>query len=908
MTAHTARQATGAKRPVFSTADPILTSKITAPGVPGWVVRRRRLDALLAESIRWRPLTVVTGPPGAGKTMALAAWAAAAPGPVAWVSLEEHDNRPVAFWSYVVAALRRSGIHMPRTALAATRARADHSVFLQLASALADQNPPAVLVLDDFHLVTEPKVLAGLDFLLRNTGAGLRLVVSSRIDPPLRLHRYRLAGELGEIRARDLAFSTTEAQQLMAQHGAALLPDSLELLTRRTEGWAAGLRLAALSMDTHADPDQFVRELIAEDSALTGYLVEEVLSTQPPQVQDVLLSTSILEHVHPEAASELVGDEKAARVLLDAASSNAFIQPLESGWYRYHQVFADVLRLKLRRSQPDRVPELHRRAARWFAENGRLTEAVRHASQSGDWELAASLVIEPLAIGEIIAPRGDSSLGSEFAGLPAGRMWATAPPYLITAAEALSADQLDHATAALDAADDLLDQVPAGQAAAGQAAAARLTSAILRITACRRAGDGAGLAMAVPAAETLLAEIPDEQLSRHADVGLLVRCGRGVAELWSGHLDEAASTLDSAVLAAVAQGAEGERAGCLGLLALAEAARGQLDRAAELAGQATAVSAGELPAPASQLNPAALVAAAWVRLERGELREAHDWLKQADAALAADPDRLTDAAACLLVAWCALAEGRAGAARQFVTRARDGWSAPAWLDHMLTAAQARAWVAAGDIPAALEVADGDGSLEAMVARAHAWAAAGNDEKAGQLLAPALAVGDEAPERVRVQARLLEARLGYRGGDPARGRRAFAAALRLAEHEQLRLPFVLEHSWAGQAVDGNPGLATRYHRLLGLAPPPGQPPAPGQPSAGPSAGGPAEGRILVVEPLTEREREVLRHASAMLNTAEIASEMYISTNTVKTHLKSAYRKLAAGHRGEAVRRARQLQLL
>jgi LuxR family transcriptional regulator, maltose regulon positive regulatory protein len=191
--------------------------------------------------------------------------------------------------------------------------------------------------------------------VLRNVGPGLRLVVSSRMDPPLPLHRYRLAGELTEIRAGDLAFSTSEAGQLLAQHASTLSADSLECLTRRTEGWAAGLRLAAISMDTHPDPDRFVTELITEDSALTGYLMEEVLDAAPPQVREVLLATSILEQVSAEAAAELAGDEQAGATLLAVARASAFVQPIGRGWYRYHTLFAEVLRLKLRHECPDRL-------------------------------------------------------------------------------------------------------------------------------------------------------------------------------------------------------------------------------------------------------------------------------------------------------------------------------------------------------------------------------------------------------------------------------------------------------------------------------------------------------------------------------------------------------------------------
>ena len=304
-----------AGRPAVPSADvPILASKITAPGVPGWAVRRPRVTKLIAEGARRFLLTVVTGPPGAGKTTALAQWAAAEPGVIAWVSVDDYHNQPWVFWSYVVAALRESSVAVPEGSPAAAGERAvDRMFLLRLASALAAQDPPVTLVVDDLHLLTGPAVLGELDFVLRNAGPGLRLVVSSRPDPVLPLHRYRLAGELAEVRGGDLAFSTGEAGLLLAQHGSPLSADSLRCLTGRTEGWAAGLRLAAMSLDTHPDPDQFVKELITEDSALTGYLVAEVLGSASPEVREVLLSTSILEHVCAEAARELAATNRPAR-------------------------------------------------------------------------------------------------------------------------------------------------------------------------------------------------------------------------------------------------------------------------------------------------------------------------------------------------------------------------------------------------------------------------------------------------------------------------------------------------------------------------------------------------------------------------------------------------------------------
>ena len=906
--------ATRARRPAMSVGDPILASKVTAPSVPTWAVPRPRITKLIAEGTRWCPLTLVTGPPGAGKTMALALWAATEPGTVAWVGLDEFDNRPEVFWSYVMAALRRSGAASPRALRAAERGRpGDEGFLLRLAAALAAQDPPVTLILDDMHLLTEPRILQGLDFVLRNVGPGLRLAASSRMDPLLPLHRYRLAGELTEIRASDLAFSSSEAGLLLAQHGQTLTADLLQSLTRRTEGWAAGLRLAAISLGAHPDPGQFVKELIAEDRALTGYLVDEVLNVQPPEVRDVLLSTSILDHVSADAAVELTGNERAAGIMTALVHANAFIQPLGSGRYRYHTLFGEVLRLKLRREHPDRMVALHQRAARWCQRNGLLTDAVRHGAQAGDWQLAAGLVIDGLAIGQIIEPRGDHCLADEFASMPPGQAWTGPQPHLVEAAMALSAGRHQSSASALNAAHSILERLPADQEAAS-----RLAAAVIRLIASLRTGDLEAAAAAAAQAELLVSRVPDGKLGE--DIGGRVRSGRAAVELWSGHLDEAARVLEAARVPGVAcvpgvarvpevrsaaeavSGGEDQRAGCAGLLALVEALRGRLRRAAELAGQAILV-ADERRLPGWNQNPAALIALAWVHLERNDLREARSCLKQADAGLVASPDKLIGAVAYLAAASVALAEGRAPAAAQIIARARSGWPVPVWLDQQLSLVESRACAAAGDIPTALaaaERADRRTSLEASVTLAQAWATAGDGGNARLALAPVLAAGSGAPDRVRVQGWLVDAKLSYASGNRARGRRSVASALRLAEPEQLRLPFAAEHSWIGPALQREPELAAAHRGLLVPAALHEQLPAP--------ARAPDQAPILVVEPLTEREREVLRHVSGMLNTAEVASEMYISVNTVKTHLRSIYRKLAAAHRAEAVRRARQLQLI
>ena len=890
------------RRPAASAGDPILVSKIAAPDVPHWAVRRPRLTDLIAQGTRRCPLTVVTGPVGAGKTMALAMWAAAEPGPVAWVSLDEYNTRPGIFWSYVVAALGRCGVAVSGALPGGARGRPGESLFpLRLASGLAAQDPPVTLVLDDLHLITEPTVLGGLDFLVRSVGSGLRLVAASRTDPQLPMHRYRLTGQLACIQGTDLAFSAAETGVLLAQHGCTLSADSLNCLMRKTEGWAAGLRLAAISLAVHPDPDRFVKELLAEDSALSGYLADEVLNTQPPEVRDLLLRTSILEHVNAEAAGELAGNRQAGRILAELAHANAFVQPIGCGWYRYHTLFAETLRRRLRLECPDQIASLHRQAARWYERNGQLTEAVRHATEVGDWQLAASMVVDGLAIGEIIEPKASPSLAEEFVKMPPGEAWPEPQPYLVRAAVTLSAGRPEPAAAALDAAEKILDRLPLDQEAA-----ARLGATMIQLAASRRSGDLAAAAGAVARAEALVGSVSGGRLAQRPEIRAQMLSARGAVELWSGHLDEAARVLESGVAAVAASGGEHGRAACLGHLALTAALRGRLCQAARLADQAMAACTDKRQRPpARHPNPAALVALAWVDAEHHEQRQARSRLKQVDAALALSPDKLIGAIACLIAGYSALAEGRGDAAVQYVARARCGWDVPAWLEQELSLVESRASAAAGQIQEALAAAERAGtgrSPEAAVVLALARAAAGDGENARRTLEPVLAAHDRVPERVRLQACLADARLSYHSGDCARGRRSLGRALRLAERERLRLPFALERGWIGPVLRRDPDLAHAYRHLLPSALSGDRLPAPdGVATEGTTA-------MPAVEPLTEREREVLRHVSGMLTTAEIASELYISTNTVKSHIKNICHKLAATHRGEAVRRARQLQLI
>ena len=889
--------------------DPILRSKITAPALPPWVVPRPRLEMRITQGTQG-PLTSVTGPPGAGKTLAVASWAAGHDtGQVAWVTVDRYDNSPEVFWPYVVASLRQAGVAIGRAASSLARGDiAGHEFLIQLTSALAAQERPVTLVLDDFHLLTDSEVLAGLSYVLKNARPGLRVVLTSRIDPPLPLHQYRLTGDLTEIRASDLAFSISEVASLMTQHGVTLTPSALEHLTEKGEGWAAGLRMAAMSMAEHPDPEQFVKSLNAGDSAVAGYLVEEVLNVQTDDVRDLLLYTSILDQVNADIASALLGRGEVTDTLEALARENSFVQPVGAGWFRYHSLFRDVLRLKLRHVRPEIVAGLHRKAARWYQQEGMLAEAVRAAADAGDWPLVAAILVDELAVGQLTAQAHADIPTEGFHGVPDGD---PSPQFLLAAAAVALSDSAGQAAeAALAAAEEILGRLPEDRDVL-----CRFAACTIRSSMAISRGSLDALADATVTAERLLAKIPRSVLAVHQHAVTQVLSARGAVELWSGNLTSAAELLGRAarLLEDVVQGLEpghpelparrSELTACRGYLALTEALRGRLNLAEEIA------STGAVPVNdgrARQPDAASALALAFVRLERGELTACRALLKTADGALAARPDGLASAVGSLIVARCSLAEGRMRAVLETIERVRCDRPLPPLLEQALAVTELQAHGACGDGQAALEAARRIGSEsaspEVRVALSRAWLAAGDPGAARRTLAAVLeAPASEDSEPARLEAWLADALLSFRGDDDVRGRRSLEQALQLGEAEQRRFPFAVERSWLRAVLIRHPELASRHRQLLG----PGLA-VPGVVPAQRDAAEPAA--PVIVDQLSRREQDVLRRVGEMLDTADIAAEMYISVNTVKTHLKSIFRKLGASDRREAVRRARQLNLL
>ena len=894
-----ARAPTSSRRRV-NNSDEVLLSKISAPSRPDWIVRRMRIERHITIGTS-RPLTVVTGPPGAGKTTAVASWAAGARGPVAWVTLDRYDGRTSVFWSTIVEALRRAGVTFRRVPTVSGRgADAGHVFLLRLASDLATQYPPVALILDDFHLVASAGLTDGLQYLMRNARPGLRVVVCSRTDPMLSLHRYRLAGELTEIRAGELAFTVPEAGLLMAHHGITLPDEPLRQLTGLYEGWAAGLRMAALSIQEQPDPERFTKEFAAGDSAIAGYLIEEVLNNQPARTRDLLLKTSILDRVSAGIAGELADEEQAASVLGALAAANAFVESTGDGWYRYHTLLAAVLRLKLEVKYPEQVPDLHRRAARWYQANRQLPDAVRHAVAANDLPLAAQLVVDELAIGTLIAAPDRSPLGECLPRMPHVTAGAGPQIALTAAASALRDVQHEAGRAALAFADDLLTRIPADQELPS-----RLAAEMIRLEFARRTGDLDTATASVAALEGLAGLIPAGTLARHPAIAGQLQAAQGVLRFWcgqpwSGHL--ATERADPDDVSAASGTAQPDHADCCGYLALLDALQGRL-HSAEQVSQAAGLS-GEGSTEARQRpSGAAEVALALTHLERNELRGARDRLKRADAALRARPDKLAGSTAYLVAARYRLAEGHARGAVELIDGARQGWSPPSWLDHRLTLVESRAFAALGDIASAVSAAERahpGASLDAAVALAQAWLDAGELQAAAGALGRGPALTGEEPDGCRLDRWLVDARLAYASGDRTSGRRSLEKALRLGQRERLRLPFAMAAAWMQPVLQSDPELAAAHRHLL----------EPDQVGLDNRASLPAAEWTspLIVEQLSRREREVLGLLAGMLSTAEVANELYISVNTVKTHVKSIYRKLAATQRGEAVRRARQLQLI
>ncbi|MFG2107069.1 LuxR C-terminal-related transcriptional regulator [Micromonospora chersina] len=912
---------------------PLLASRLSPAALPEPVLVRPRLLDRLDRGVAG-PVTLVLAPAGWGKTTLLAGWARAVRGepPPAWVTVEAGDTGE-RLWAYLAAALRAAADGVPgegpQPPVPDGPPRPDQLELL--AAALAARERPVLLVLDDLHRVTDPAALAGLEFLLRHTEGRLRVVAGARTDPPLALHRWRLAGELTEIGPAELAFTPDEVADLLVAHGVPLPAAAVPRLAERTGGWPAGLRFAALALRAQADPARAVDRFTGDQPDVAGYLRDEVLAPLDPAARDVLRRSAVAAAVCADLADAVTGRPDAGQVLADLAREGGFVQRDGSSppWYRCQPLLADLLRDELDRLPADELGELHRRAAGWYAGHDRPAEALRHALAGGEWDTATELLIARWP--ELAPYERDRPAVPAPPEPPAEAVRRDPELALAGAAERAYAGDAEAAAGQLRRAVEHARDLPAPRRDRFR----RLAVAV-ELTLARLAGDhdevrraaGRLLATGAPVGPV---DDPRAGATEDADVRAVAGTALGLVALAEGKLPEAAARFAEALAAARRAGRPRTELVCASRSALLDAAHGALRAAERHAREALALPSCQ--GWSSRLDCGyAYLALALVAWDRDEPAEAAAHLTLAGPATA-EPGAAALAALCR--AGLLAAGGEPAAALRALVAARETAPGPelgAWLaadEAQLRAAvggveSARALLAdagAGATDAATAAdpsratgagpagpepggAGGGGQAALDVALARVRLRSGDPREAGRAL-PDWTGPDAAawPLSVRLSAGLLDAVLTAAGGDGRRAGRVLEQVLDLAEPEGCRRVFTraepgVRDLLAAHLDSGTAHWPTVSDLVRGADErradePPERP-------AGPER--------TLDEPLTERELTILRYLQSILSNVEIASELSLSVNTVKTHVRNIYRKLDATRRREAVRRARELRLI
>ena len=864
----------------------------------GGVVSRLALFERLGAAAR---MTVVSGPPGSGKTVLLRSWVGEADLTVraAWVPAGRDERDPQRFWLSVLGALRKT---TPGSALVQPLTAApDLDGWAIVEQLLADLVPLADriwLVIDDVHELG-PDALRQLELLVMRAPPGLRFVLATRDDVRLGLYRLRLEGELAEIREPDLRFTVAEARELFAAAGAELPEAAVMMLQERTEGWAAGLRLAALSLAGHPDPERFAAGFSGSERTVAEYLLAEVLDRQCEAVRRLLLRTSILGRVNGELADLLTGDNGGERALQDLEQANAFVISLDvsRSWFRYHQMFAGLLQLELRRTAPVEVAALHRIAADWLAEHGYSVEAIRHAQAAQDWNLAAGRLADHWP-GLHLDGRA-ATTHELLAGFPPSVRAVNAELAAVAAADEL-------AYGSLDAAERYLGRAERGTASVPDArrAQAQLLLGIVRLLVVRQRGDLPTVAEEVRRLEAL-AEAPDPtQPALSQDLRALALISVGITEVWTGRFQEAERHLEGGVALARRIGRPFLEFTGLAHLAAVEMFRSYA-RAAERSRQAIELAERHGWASDPAAGTACMVLGTMLTWQ-GRLDEAEPWVQRAERTLTAEAQPAAGHVIRYLRGLLELARGRdadALAAFRGAEPLARRLTAPHYTVPRARALLVHVLVRLGDTKGAEQALAELGSQdrehgETRVATAVLRLAQDDPHAAVAALAPLL---DGAPSVLPwiglAHAFLLEAIARDALGDEGAADRALERALDLVEPDGALSLFLLHPA---------PGLLERHARhgtahavliveILSLLA--GQAPAVAR-------GGPQP----LSEPLSDSEIRVLRYLPTNLTRPEIADELYISRNTVSTHMRNLYAKFGTHRRAEAVARARALGLL
>lgn len=878
----------------------------TPPLTPDMIVRRRLL-AVLREGLRG-PLTLVTAPAGYGKTVLVRSWAADedASSVVVSTTLDDDDPSPVDFWASLIEGLRCAGVDVCDVHVSGSTAALDRPMIGRLAQRIAAHGGPVVWVLDCGEFTLPPALGDALHRLMTRSGAGLRLVLLTRTDPPLPLNRYGLNGALTEIRAAELSFTASEASTLMQRAGLQLEPADVDTLRVRTRGWPAGLRFAAMSLAGRGDTREAIREFRGDTQNVAGYLMTEVLAKQPPAIRNFLLRTCLVDELEPGVVEALTGQPSDVRALEFMAHGNTFVEPVlgRPGHFRYQPLFREFLRSQLSFEDPDLAAVLHLEAANWLAQSGQPLAAIRHAVIGQAWSAAAGHFVEGLCYAGLLTGR-HRMLETLFAGLPADIGGVEVA--LTRAALALAALDTRRATPELDAARAQLDE---DQSLGSRGCATAM--AVLEAVAASLGTEATAALEAAVVAERALELMPAQHQVAHSELVAVASGCKGRALLEIGDLAAAAASLGEGIKAAQDPHLAGLLSELTGLAALVEAMAGHLQRASSMANGLLPPTEG-VGADVASVPLAASLALAWARLDEYDLPAAQRILSSRTR-MAPSLD------ATVLLKVEALLHARLWAAREEFDLARaelraampskDIGSVTTWLDHQLVANQAAlclAQAAPEDATAMVQSVGQCDHLECARVLQQALSDSGRRRATAlQPLSPASIARQ--PLAVQVNTWLLQAEQSIQEGDSTSGEVCLETALRLAAPEHLRRPF-LEIPDTILPLLGRSGL-TASHRWLETTPSTAAEEAvrgvgvQGQPGA---TGG-LQAAAPIVNPLTKKEREVLGYLAELLTTDEIAKTMFVSVNTVRSHVRSILRKLSVARRNEAVRRAWELNLL
>jgi LuxR family maltose regulon positive regulatory protein len=908
-------------------AGTLLATKLHIPPVrPTWMPRSRlieRLDAGLQHKF-----TLVSAPAGFGKTTLLSEWSRQVERPVAWFALDRADNDPTQFWSYFIAALQQVRANLGAAVLDGLQSPqplASEALLTGLLNELAENDDPLVLVLDDFHLLTAPQLHEALLFFQEHVPAHVHLVLAGRVDPPWPLARMRARGEMAELRAGDLRFTVAEATAFFNDvMGLDLSPEDIAALESRTEGWIAGLHMAALSMQGREDRTLFVQAFGASHRFILDYLLEEVLNRQSAEIQEFLLQTAILERMTASLCDAVAGREESQAVLMEMDRANLFVVPLddERRWYRYHQLFGDLLRSRLQQEKPDQVATLHSRASAWYEAQGLIGEAVEHAVASGNVERLRRLV-EGNAL--TMVNRGElATLSNWLDALPDEvvhrRAWlSVARAWVLTCGGDL--ESAEHHLQDADRAVEYQDSEGGAdegiaptekQRVAGHIAAIRAYTALLQGDASR----------AVEQAYMALEFLPPEDLPAR---GVAAR-NLGIALRWGGDLATAAQVLKQAATAAQAAGDSYMAVTVLGDLALQQLGQGQLRQSYATCQEALRIAERYAQRSGRRLPAAgyAYVFLSFVLREWNELEEAR---RCAETAIElcrqwSMQETLTDSYTALT--WVLLAQGDIEGAFQAAQQS------------IQLAAEVSPWYVALTQQNLLQAQLARGNLAFVVRWMEENYVQSRDRVAGRnlhwfpsIVAILLALG-QSEEAVRILAHQLETvNASNQPGRAVVPLALQALALQAQEQTEQALDSLSRALELGEAegfvrtfVDGGPPMQLLLREIVrrGSTVPYARKllEAFGEPSAGPQAvgqralatreSGALPSQDVLVEPLSARELEVLGLVATGLSNKEVAAELIISVGTVKNHLKNIYGKLGVGNRVRAGAYARELGLL